>query len=120
MQQRPLGYLRPGAVSVHTTEFNVSSHTDTINEGQVVLYRRGELEDLRARAAAVGFASNATYSLGADPRLALVDHPPYSVPHLKILSGNFVTTSFGLALHNVNSPFRIVNRARRGLRRLRL
>jgi hypothetical protein len=113
-----LANVRPGGVAVHTTEFNVSSESDTVAEGPVVLYRRRDLEELRERAASVGFDSDATYSLGADPELALVDHPPYAVPHLKILNGGHVTTSFGLRLTNTNHRFRVVNRSRRVLRRV--
>ena len=38
--------LKPGGVSVHTTEYNLSSNDDTIAQGDTVLFRRRDIECL--------------------------------------------------------------------------
>ncbi len=38
--------LKPGGVSVHTTEYNIGSMSNTIERGQNVIYRRRDLEEL--------------------------------------------------------------------------
>ena len=38
--------LKPGGVSVNTTEFNIGSLTNTIEAGKDVIYRRCDLESL--------------------------------------------------------------------------
>src|SRR5208337_3088041 len=41
--------LRPGGIAVHTTEYNISSNTDTLTEGAAVIYRRCDIEELDRR-----------------------------------------------------------------------
>jgi len=41
-----LDCLKPGGIAVHTTEFNVSSNQDTIEVGESVIYRKGDIEAL--------------------------------------------------------------------------
>jgi hypothetical protein len=40
--------LKPGGVSVNTTEFNVGSEKETVTSGENVVYRRCDLEELAA------------------------------------------------------------------------
>ncbi|MFT5530012.1 MAG: hypothetical protein ACI91O_000019 [Candidatus Poriferisodalaceae bacterium] len=101
-----LSCLAPDGVGVHTTEFNVSSTTDTIDLGPVVLYRQSDLEEFSVKARRAGYANTTTYNLGDDPDNALVDRPPYSVQHLRVLSGGYVTTSFGFTFQNENTASR--------------
>ncbi len=44
--ERQLRCVKPGGLTVHTTEFNVSSNDETLVDGHTVLYRRRDLEDL--------------------------------------------------------------------------
>jgi hypothetical protein len=91
--------LKTGGVAIHTTEFNLSSGEDTIEEGSTVLYRRRDIEDLigelRARGHDVDAFRIAPDSLAID---GYVDTPPYAGPHLKLQLGRFVTTSVGLVI----------------------
>ena len=41
--------LRPGGIAVHTTEFNLSSNEQTVEEGPTVIYRRRDIEELVRR-----------------------------------------------------------------------
>src|SRR5262249_26806827 len=37
--------MKPGGVGVHTTEFNLSSDTDTIDNDHTVLFRKSDIEE---------------------------------------------------------------------------
>jgi SAM-dependent methyltransferase len=94
---RSLDCLRPGGVAVHTTEFNVSSDTDTLSNGDTVLFRRRDVEALAAHLRGLGYTIDLDLDQGSGPADGYVDVPPYQhEPHLKLLLGGFVTTSLGL------------------------
>lgn len=93
--------LKPGGFAVHTTEFNLSSNEDTIDEGTTVIFRRQDIEavirDLQADGHSVAALSLDT---GSDPEDKHVDIFPYSTsPHLKLeLYDKYVSTSIGLII----------------------
>jgi len=92
--------LKFGGVACHTTEFNLSSNTDTVESGGSVLYRKRDLDalvaDLRARGHQVDDIRIAPNSHFLD---GYVDTPPFSSePHLKLALQGFVATSLGLAI----------------------
>jgi FkbM family methyltransferase len=92
---RQMQCLKSGGWAAHTTEFNVSSNQETIDQGPTVLFRRQDIErliqglqDARHVVAAVDFYT------GSLPQDFVVDTPPYTGnPHLKLALGQFVTTS---------------------------
>lgn len=91
--------LKPGGVAVHTTEFNLSSDENTVEEKLLVLYRRRDLLELATDLANQGHLIDLNFDPG-DPQInSYVDTPPYrrSV-HSKIYVGEYVTTSFGLII----------------------
>lgn len=92
--------LKPGGVAVHTTEFNVSSDAETIEEGPDVLYRRRDIEELVRRVQALGCrVAKRNYAAGDSANDRYVAVPPYpGRPHLKLAYGGFVITSFGLVV----------------------
>lgn len=93
--------LKIGGVAVHTTELNMSSDTETVDESsETVLYRKSDLEsfayELRTRGHEVQpFAVGpAAHALDFH-----VDLPPYKLnPHLRLKLAGFVTTSAGLVI----------------------
>jgi hypothetical protein len=92
--------LRIGGVACHTTEFNLSSDTETIETAGTVLYRRrdilGLIEALERRGHTVE-----PFSIAPDTHLLdmVVDTPPYAHnPHLKVNLWGFVSTSVGLVI----------------------
>ena len=91
--------LRIGGVAVHTTEFNLSSNTDTVDQGPTVIYRRQDIEhliaELRGRGHEVDDFRLAPDSLAID---GFVDTPPYAGPHLKLQLGQYAATSVGLVI----------------------
>lgn len=92
--------LRVGGVAVHTTEFNLSSNYDTLEEGDTVIYRRRDIEELvqllRDRGHIVKPFIVAPDSHYGDFH---IDVPPYKNNlHLKLMLGEYVTTSVGIVV----------------------
>jgi hypothetical protein len=92
--------LRVGGVAIHTTEFNLSSNEETVENGPTVLYRRKDIEqliaELRERGHVVDTLKVAPDSLAID---GYVDTPPYHAPpHLKLALLGFTSTSVGLVI----------------------
>jgi len=106
--KRTMDCLRPGGVAVHTTEFNLSSNTDTLEAGGTVLYRRCDIEALAAQLAAAGHELELDFDPGNGPADHHVDLPPYQAElHLKLQIGSYVSTSFGLIIgKSAHSPQR--------------
>lgn len=91
--------LRPGGLAVHTTEFNLSSDTDTVEEKGLCLFRRRDIAALAARLAAEGHEVwPVNLHPGDRPVDEVIDLPPPGDPHLKLFVGRFVTTSIGIAV----------------------
>jgi hypothetical protein len=90
--------LRPGGVSVHTTEFLVSSESETVESGGTVFYRRRDIEALAARLRRAGHDIDVDYDLGTTPEDVHVDVPPFSDVHLRTELSGYVTTSLALVV----------------------
>lgn len=93
-----LDCLREGGVAVHTTEFNLSSNDETIDNEGTVLFRRRDFEALAMRLIAAGHeVMPLCYDIGAGAVDDYIDVAPYSSDtHLKLALGGYVTTSFGI------------------------
>ncbi len=92
--------LRVGGVAVHTTEFNLSSDEETVEEGDTVIFRRRDFEELIGRLCDRGHLVK-PFAIAPDSHYYdfHVDVPPYTHnPHLKLLLGKYVTTSAGLVV----------------------
>ncbi len=96
--ERQMERLLPGGVAVHTTEFNVSSDTDTVSSGGTVLYRRRDIEGLLDRLRRAGYSVSCDFAEGATPQDRHVDVPPFSDTHLRTALGEFETTSLALVI----------------------
>lgn len=90
--------LRPAGVSVHTTELNVSSDEDTVDEGPTVLYRRRDLRRLAWSLRRRGHWVHLDFTPGDTPEDGHVDVPPYSDVHLRTLLEGYTTTSYGIVV----------------------
>ena len=90
--------LKVGGIACHTTELNLSSDDETIETGGTVLYRKKDLEQLRATLQERGhWVERLRIEPGTWPPDYFVDVPPYcSDPHLKLLVGSYVSTSVGI------------------------
>lgn len=87
--------LRPGGWAAHTTEFNVVSDHDTVDNEDTVLFRKQDIGRRLAELERRGFRPEPiNYHAGDLPLDYYVDVPPYSDNnHLKLGLKNFVTTS---------------------------
>jgi hypothetical protein len=98
--------LKPGGIACHTTEFNLVSDDETLDQGETVLYRRQDIAALVERLRARGHAVQPLV-IGPDSHVLdhFVDIPPYShSPHLKLKIGAFVTTSVGIVVRKGGVP----------------
>jgi hypothetical protein len=90
--------LISGGMAVHTTEFNLSSNSDTIETGGTVIFRKRDIEELvkilRDRGHETSVIKVAPDTTVID---GFVDIPPYTHnPHLKLQLDGYVTTSIGI------------------------
>lgn len=92
--------LRVGGFAVHTTEFNLSSNDETIEEGNTLIYRRRDIEELVARLRDRGhIVQNFIVAPSIHYWDFHVDVPPYThIPHLKLMLQKYVTTSVGIVV----------------------
>jgi SAM-dependent methyltransferase len=91
-------YLKPGGVAVHTTEYNVSSNTETISHGATVLYRRRDIENLARGLRRSGYEIEIDFSLGETPMDQHIDLPPFSNTHLRTRLDDYTISSIGLII----------------------
>lgn len=107
---KQLDTLKPGGIAVHTTEFNVSSNSKTVESGPTVLFRRRDLELLESRLQKLGHHCRFDFSLGETEYDLHVDRPPYQGAHLRLEADGYVITSFGIVIRKreeKESRFRI-------------
>ncbi len=89
--------LKPGGIAIHTTELNVSSNNETLANGDTVLFRKKDFEELANRLRAQGHSIELNFNLGNQALDRHYDVPPYSeFTHLKLELDRFVTTSYGI------------------------
>ncbi|NJR23786.1 MAG: glycosyltransferase [Richelia sp. CSU_2_1] len=94
--------LKPGGIAVHTTEFNCSSNTGTINEQNLVFFRKQDIDRLIGELAAEGYRVEPPDYWRGDSKYDLMPLTDFSqpwVPHLKIKMGGYVATSLLLIVH---------------------
>lgn len=97
MQQ--MNCLKPGGVAIHTTEFNLTSNTQTYDSGPVTLYRQSDIDCMVQTLRAAGHSIEIDYSIGngdIESKIATINHP--DIPFLRLLLGRYVTTSIGLII----------------------
>ncbi len=87
--ERSIDCLRPGGLAIHTTEFNLSSETDTVSEGWCVIFTRPQIEALCNRLRGAGHSVGPVcYETGSQPLDQFVDLPPFPHPSLEWRSPN--------------------------------
>jgi SAM-dependent methyltransferase len=103
--QSQLDTLKPGGFAIHTTEFNISSEYETVEEDpNTVIFRRSDLADYAEWLLSHGHTIEVLdFSLGSEPTDFHVDLPPYcSEPHLRLLLHGYVVTSVGFIVQKGN------------------
>ena len=95
-----LSTVRPGGLSVHTTEYNYKNNAETIDNAPTVLFRRRDFENIAERLRAEGHeVAPISFDVGDDFLDTIVDLPPYSEDaHLKLSIQGFAVTCFGMVI----------------------
>jgi SAM-dependent methyltransferase len=98
--ERSIKCLKPGGVAVHTTEFNLDSNDETVEDGLTVIFRQRDLEELMRRVVAAGYTMA---PLDLEPGQGAIDRyidlPPYRTdPHLTLSLWGYKTTSVGVII----------------------
>jgi hypothetical protein len=91
--------LKVGGVALHTTEFNLSSNEETLDQGGTVFYRRRDLEGLIAVLRERGHEVD---DLVVGPNVFVMngfaDTAPFTAPHLLVHNMGHTVTSIGLVI----------------------
>ena len=95
---RQMDCLKPGGFAVHTTEYNVSSNRETVDEAQTVLFRRRDIERLVSDLRDDSHVIEVDFRTGRTPADLHVDAPPFTETHLKMRVSGYATTSLGLII----------------------
>jgi 2-polyprenyl-3-methyl-5-hydroxy-6-metoxy-1,4-benzoquinol methylase len=115
--ERSVECLKPGGVAIHTTEYNLTSETETVTSGWCVLFTRPQIEALCERLRAVGHdVKRVSFDTGSAPLDQFIDLPPFphptlewispnalalpKAPHLRLALLGHVSTSIGLIIRS--------------------
>jgi hypothetical protein len=92
--------LKSGGWAVHTTEYNISSNDETLEDINTVIYRHRDIEYIVNELRSEGhFVEEVDFSLGGLPEDFMVDTAPYeSKTHLRLQIDKYVSTSIGLVI----------------------
>ncbi len=91
--------VRPGGVSVHTTEFNLGSNTATLETPELVLFRKQDIELVIEELTDEGHrVEPLNLWPGTTPVDEHIDLPPFGLPHLKLELQGYHTTSIGIVV----------------------
>jgi len=95
--------LKPGGFAIHTTEYNISSNSSTINSADIAVYRHQDIEKIVRNLRKEGHDIDMDFTVGSLPGDLFVDVPPYKHnPHLKLqlrkYFAKYVITSIGLII----------------------
>ena len=110
--ENSLDCLKPGGVSVHTTEFNFGDDAQTIDEWPTVLFQKAHFTALAERLRAKGHqVAELDFDVGTKPLDRFIDLPPWpddmtpamrrvyetdTPAHIKLSVDGFPTTCFGM------------------------
>ena len=97
--RRSLDALRPGGVAAHTLDLHLSSEADGRGGAGHLAFHRADLDALVLRLVCDGYeVLPINLYPGHEAADAIVDAPPFGLPHLKVLAGLATVGSFGLAI----------------------
>jgi hypothetical protein len=98
--------LKHGGIAIHTTEYNLSSNSDTVDNSPTVIFRRRDIESIVNRLKSEGHIIDVDYAVGSGEIESHVDVPPYtSHPHLRLLLSGYTSTSIALVVRKESSVF---------------
>jgi hypothetical protein len=98
-----MSFLKRGGIAVHTTEYNVSSNSDTLFDGGAVIYRRRDIEELEQSLRLMRHGMEwPNFDSGSHPYDLDYDEAPFftrGLPHLKLRQADYVCTSYAFVVH---------------------
>ncbi|MGO9006958.1 MAG: SAM-dependent methyltransferase [Beijerinckiaceae bacterium] len=115
--EKSLATVKPGGLSVHTTEFNYLNDKETIDNWATVLFQRAHFQQLAQRLRAGGHSvAELDFDVGDKPLDNFIDVPPFpqdwnetmrhqwgsSASHLKLSIDGFASTCFGLLIRRAS------------------
>lgn len=100
--------LKPGGIAIHTTEYNLSSNTDTIEDGESVIWRKKDVLEVIEDLKLIGGGAELDFSEGDADGDHFVDTFPYYTKnpkyHLRLLLDGYTSTSFGFIIQKQIRP----------------
>lgn len=97
-----MNVLKTGGVSVHTTEYNLSSNDKTLESGVNVIWRRKDVEEIQSWMQEHGHRMIVSFERGNRPSDRYVDTPPFRTKnpdaHLCLQLEKFASTSFAFVI----------------------
>jgi SAM-dependent methyltransferase len=96
-----LKVLRPGGIAVYTTEYNLSSNTNTLESEGCSIYRRQDIEKIVRELENEGhYVWPVDYHEGISIADDFVDFPPFCSEnmHLRLLIDKYISTSIGIII----------------------
>jgi len=103
--ENSLKTVKPGGVAVHTTEFNLTSDTDTYETSNTSVYRKRDIQQLVQRLTAQGHEISVNFNIGNGPLDSYVAEQMGSPDkHLRLRLGGFAVTSLGIVIRKNPQP----------------
>lgn len=100
--KRMLGCLKPGGIAVHTTEFNLSSDSSTVESGDSVIFRRRDIEEMQSWFTSHGHIMEASFKRSGKEGNCYIDIPPSKGEgkpyHLTLAASGYAETSFAFVV----------------------
>jgi 2-polyprenyl-3-methyl-5-hydroxy-6-metoxy-1,4-benzoquinol methylase len=95
-----LDTLRPGGLAVHTTEYNLSSNEDTVEDPCGYVFRKKDIEGIVEKLTRLGhYVYPLDFRQGEQSGDEFVDEPPYKQKlHLRLRLGRYAATSLGIII----------------------
>jgi hypothetical protein len=106
---RRLGSLKPGGVSVHTRELELTPPDETADYGHLAVYWTDDLDRFADRIRRLGFEIDTNWYVSLETPaarwMALPPHPHDDPARLKLVIGDWVSTSVGLLTRRLGGHF---------------
>jgi hypothetical protein len=91
--------LKPGGIAVHTTEFNLGSAQDTLEDGPCVVYRETDIVNFVDEMRAAGHEVGLNLNPGTEPADFMIDRDRDSDVHLRLyVAHKILATSAGICI----------------------
>ncbi len=93
--------LKPSGIAIHTSEYNLTSDSETLDSPNLVIFRKKDIERLISEVEAAGhYVWPIDWHIGTNVVDNFIDLPPYSQKdmHLRLLLDGYASTSFGLII----------------------